>query len=112
MKRFIYTITLLIGLSSFTFASNGGDKKNPTTTHIDLSTEEAALESELNDEFEINIADVLAEISAEPIITTIKIYDTLGNEIATQNGTIDFSKVPANAELLMTDGTTQYFIIY
>ncbi len=112
MKRITYTIALLIGLVSVSFASNGGDKKNPVAKpDVMLSAEEAALEAELNIEFEISVADVLAEVSAEPMITSVKVFDMTGNDIAAQNGTIDFSKIPANAELLMTEGTTRYFIV-
>ncbi len=112
MKRFTYTIALFIGLSSMVFASNGTDKKNPVANpEAMLSAEEAVLEAELSAEFEVSVSDVIAAVSAEPIITAVKVFDLAGNEIATLNETIDLSKMPANAELLMTEGTTQYFIV-
>ena len=110
MKRFTYTIALLIGLTSAAFA-NKGDKNPTAKPEIVLSAEEVALEAELTEEFEVSVADVLAEVTAEATITAVKVFDMAGNEIAAQKGTVDFSKVPAGAELLMTEGSTQYYVV-
>ena len=113
MKRFTYTIALLIGFATAAFANNGDkDKKNTVAKpEVTLSAEEVALEAELAEEFTVNVDDILAEVAAEQTITSVKVFDMEGNEIASQEGNVDFSKVLANAELLMTEGATQYFII-
>jgi len=112
MKRFAYTIALLIGITSVAFASDPTDQKSPTAEPAAvLSAEELALEAQLAEEFEISVSDVIAGLSAEPSISAVKVFDFAGNQIASQEGEIDFSKIPAGAELLMTEGTTQYYII-
>ena len=111
MKRFTYTIALLIGFTTATFANNGEKKNTVTKSEIILTAEEVTLEAELAEEFEVSVADVLAEVTSEATITAVKVFDMEGNEIAAQKGTVDFSKVPAGAELLMTEGSTQYYIV-
>ncbi len=113
MKTLLYTIALVISVGTMAFASNGTPKKkNPTASpEIVLSAEEVILEAELSKELDIDIDQVIASLSTPTAITSVKVYDFTGAEIASQQGTIDYTKIPAGAELLMTDGTTQYYIV-
>ena len=110
MKRLAYTIALLVSLTSATFAHNG-ENEISVKPEVSLSAEELALEAELSAELEISVEAVLAEVATGPVVTAVKVFDLAGNEVSSQNGEIDFEQIPVNAELVLTEGTTQYYII-
>ena len=115
MKKSIITIVIvLLTLSTSVFAKGNPEKSKLKAEKkvVALTTEELALETELNEEFEISIDEIVESVLSENI-ETVKVYNAAGDLVQEQNleTGIDLSNVPAGAELLMTSGTEQYYII-
>lgn len=116
MKKVFITIALLVGISSLTIANNETKKDSTSESHPEkkvqtLSAEEIELEAELSEEFDISVDSVIEELQEAKEIEEVWVYDIEGNLIQAQSGKIDFALIPINAELLMTEGATQYYII-
>ncbi len=112
MKRIATTFALIIATTSFLFAGNPTKEKNEVTKPaIVLSAEEVALELQLTDELSVSVESVLAELQAVDQVSEVKVFDLAGNEVASQKGKIDFTLLPANASLLMTEGNVQYYVL-
>ena len=115
MKKSIITlfVTIAIAFTSFAGGTETETKKGDETkkTTAVLSAEELALEAELAEELDITIDEVIADLTST--VENIYVYDVAGNLLAEQNVEtgIDTETLPENAELLMTDGTSQYYIV-
>ena len=109
MKRSILSIALLISLVSSSFATDAPTAEVSGTTL--LSAEEIALEAELEQELSVDVDVVLTSLSEVQNIEAVKVFDIDGNEVAAFEGTNVLENVPAEAELLMTDGATQYYVV-
>ena len=115
MKKLILAIvTVLVTLSASANTNGIPEKSNTKETKqaAVLTVEELALEMELNEEFEISIDEVVESVLAENI-ETVKVYNVAGELVQEQNleTGIDTDNLPAGAELLMTSGTEQYYIV-
>ena len=115
MKKLILAIvTVLVTLSSSVYANGIPEKSNAKENKqaATLTLEELALETELNEEFEISIDEVVESVLTENI-ETVKVYNVAGELLQEQNleTGIDFNNLPEGAELLMTSGAEQYYIV-
>ena len=111
MKNTILTIVFLIGLIGTTFANNGTNKRDSTKTNQkELTQDQKELLNQLEEELtvEIDIQNLVSEL--EVTISKVVVYDMEGNVIHEQSGTVDFNKLPKNANSLMTEGTTKYYL--
>lgn len=112
MKKSFVTIALLIGLSAVGFASTqpvvtnnpllNGEKPELTQTETNLL-------NQLNAELEVTLDEVLASLE-DNTIEKVLVYNTEGELILTQEKDINLEALPTNTSLLMTEGTTQYYI--
>ncbi len=112
----ILTLAIAFGITTLGFSNNDIKEDKTPQNKIEsksqvLSAEEIQLELELSEELEISVADVLEELQQAAEVTELWVYDLDGNLIQAQSGKIDFSLIPINAELLMTEGGIQYYII-
>ena len=113
MKKSFVTIALLIGLSAASFASNQPElnEESKTGKTPELTQTEAQLLDKLNEELEVSLEEVLASLEVNEIEKVV-VYNTQGELIVTQEKDIDLDKLPNSASLLMTEGTTQYYIAF
>ena len=117
MKKLIITIvTVLLTISTSVYAKGNPEKSKLKAEKkvVALSAEELALETELNEEFEISIDEVVESVLAETTnIETVKVYNVAGELVQEQNleTGIDINNLPEGAELLMTSGAEQYYIV-
>jgi hypothetical protein len=113
MKKSLFTLAILIGIFSTSFANNGGHEgdsakaKSPEKT---LTVDEQALLDQLNAELEISFDDMLQALEEAPV-TKVVVYDMAGNILQEQSENISLDKLPKGANLLMTEGQTQYYLV-
>ena len=101
-------LTSLVAFSSF---ATGNEVTPENKSKAVLTVEEAALETELNEEFDITIEEAVASLNES--IEKVVVYNLAGEvvyEAATENGTVDSRQIPVKSDLLMTDNGVQYYL--
>jgi hypothetical protein len=115
MKKSLITLALLIGIFATAFAENGDPKKKdaeatPVEKNQTLTADEQVLLTELEAELEISLEQMLEDLTPAPI-TKVVVYDLSGKVLQEQAGKINLDQLPKGANLLMTEGQTQYYLV-
>jgi hypothetical protein len=109
MKKVLILLAIILVVYAQQKLSANPIKETDNTTNITIVEEELVAEISV-EELLINEEDAIAQIMEASKINEVLVYDMKGNLLHTQKENIDFSKIPSNAVLTLTDGQTQYYI--
>jgi len=113
MKKSIIFIALIIGLSTLVFANNNNETdKKKTEESKELTVEQAQLLTELEAQEaneNLNVDQILAGLTEQ--VERVLVYDLEGNLLVEQNEEINLEALRQGADLLMKEGTTQFYIV-
>ncbi|GAB4333257.1 MAG: hypothetical protein OHK0038_09330 [Flammeovirgaceae bacterium] len=110
MKKVLFLLALILAIYAQQKLSANPIKDTEKTTAVAAIEEELIAEISL-DELFANEEEVIAQMVEASRITEVLVYDMKGNLLHAQKEDIDYSKIPSNAVLTVTDGHVQYYIV-
>ncbi len=117
MKKSIILFAVLISVIFNASANNDSNKDSSKKAELAasvkvLTPEEANLSAELEAVTDLSVEQILASLGSNNKVEKAVIYNQKGELVSTLEGKkLNINKIEAQADLLMTEGTTAFYIL-